>query len=406
MHKKWLQVLLLCVAYAICLHGNCAAENNVDNWVKWYEDHHRILFVNENFVNVREYNGRKYLELATKINTTLKPQNKEYISRIPPLSVLFDVERNTSIQLVTDSKIQAIELTKTGSLPLEYQALLRWAERKYPTLINELREHNRNHPLQIEVSNAPITGSEAQTVTANGDYGFVQTLGDGPVQFVPRMIHTPPTYPRERDSITRYYVASVPANGILTSKDQICPPTAPDSHKPLYIIYDILTYSSFSTITIHAIFSYDDATNTFTLYDRFYDFSRPLRKIHIIDKNTVEGTYWDDETYSEDNPLVLQFKYVKALPDNASDRDGFAWTGWDLENDIPAPIDVYFVGNFGASNLKLDYELVYAVSGWNDPNDRNKYCFDEVGLDGLFAFLARKGNVGYAPPAGPRYEYW
>ena len=250
-------------------------------------------------------------------------------------------------------------------------------------------EFIQNHPEYGSMPSAPSVqgGAGTQTVTANGDYGFVQTLGNGPVQFVPRMVH---------DGTARYYVAGVPANGFLNIQDRSCPPTAPDSHKPLYIIYDVDTYPSFSQNTVRAIFSYDDATNTFTLYDRYYDFSRPVRKIRIIDKDTVEGSYWDGETYSENNPLVIQFKYVNTLPDHSPDRDGCTWTGWDLENDIPAPIDVYFdidkyVDPF---YMKLSYELVYAA-------DNN-----EVGLDGLFAFLARKGNVGYAPPAGSRVKYY
>lgn len=257
------------------------------------------------------------------------------------------------------------------------------------TAQNYLSNFLKIHPEYGSMSPVPSVqgGAGTQTVTANGDYGFIQTFGNGPVQFVPRMIH---------DGGTRYYVAGVPANGFLTIQDRSCPPTAPDSHKPLYIVYDVDTYPSFSQNTIHAIFSYDDETNTFTLYDKYYDFSRPLRKIRIIDQNTVEGSYWDGETYSENNPLTIQFKYVKTLPDHSPDRDGYTWTGWDLENDEPAPIDVYFdldkyVDPF---YMNLSYELVYA-------KDNN-----EVGLDGLFAFLARKGNVGYAPPVGSRVKYY
>ena len=399
MHKKWLRTFLLCVVCAVCLHGNCSAER----WVR-FEDVPSVggpspRFVNIDSVQSMEYNGRKFLKATTKVVFVVNSN-----SIVAMANTIFDLENNrgliieavnggirtqTDISLIISADTVDLDgktyvRNPADGLYVSLQPdsnLLQVIKQYRPDVVNEILAYNSGDTRNV----TPSAGTQA--VTANGDYGFIQTLGNGPVQFVPRMIH---------DGGTRYYVAGVPANGFLSIQDKICPPTAPDSHKPLYIVYDIDTYPSFSQNTIHAIFSYDDETNTFTLYDKYYDFSRPLRKIRIIDQNTVEGSYWDGETYSENNPLTIQFKYVKTLPDHSPDRDGYTWTGWDLENDEPAPIDVYFdldkyVDPF---YMNLSYELVYA-------KDNN-----EVGLDGLFAFLARKGNVGYAPPAGSRVKYY
>lgn len=384
MQRNWLKVFLLYVICAVSLHGNCSAER----WVQYtFNKVGSIHFVDDDYVHTREYNGRKYLE--TRIRTDVKDNNRYKPWLIELL--LIDVENLRSVILEQWGQgydkhhfvgdISAITSSSSSYIPYKDEItkddpLLQWIEQNRPDVINEILAYNAGG----------TASAGAQAVTANGNYGFIQTFGNGPVEYVPRMIH----------GGTRYYVAGVPANGFLTIQDRICPPTAPDSHKPLYIIYDVDTYPSFSQNTVRAIFSYDNVTNTFTVYDRYYDFSRPVRKIRIIDQNTVEGSYWDGETYSENNPLTIQFKYVKTLPDHSPDRDGYTWTGWDLENDEPAPIDVYFdldkyVDPF---YMNLSYELVYA-------KDNN-----EVGLDGLFAFLARKGNVGYAPPAGSRVKYY
>lgn len=380
MQRKWLRVFLLCVACAVCLHGNCAAER----WVQYYPTNSDMdCYLDTDSVHVEEFNGHKYVNATSKMNW--KAANAIIIERI-----LFDIDNNTysEVEVLIRGNGSTGRKNVTGDFVSlnsgdSHDAMLQCIKQNRPDVIQKIQGSNGGGA----GSASPSGSTGMQSVTANGDYGFVQTLGNGPVQFVPRMVH---------DGTARYYVAGVPANGFLNIQDRSCPPTAPDSHKPLYIIYDVDTYPSFSQNTVRAIFSYDDATNTFTLYDRYYDFSRPVRKIRIIDKNTVEGSYWDGETYSENNPLVIQFKYVNTLPDHSPDRDGCTWTGWDLENDIPAPIDVYFdidkyVDPF---YMKLSYELVYAA-------DNN-----EVGLDGLFAFLARKGNVGYAPPAGSRVKYY
>lgn len=390
---KTLALVMLLLSLAT---GLCAAKS--DNLTLMWEEaipnsnvygEKYKYYIDESKTKIMDYNGRKYLQVYWQRNKlfmeqvwfvlTWREAEKAHYTEI------FDVGKRKAFILEYlnkdyNPKKGNYDISTIKQNSFDYgdseQKVMQWISQNRPSLLEEINK-----------ANGDTVSVGTQTVTANGDYGFVQTLGNGPVQFVPRMIH---------DGGTRYYVAGVPANGFLSIQDRICPPTAPDSHKPLYIVYDIDTYPSFSQNTIHAIFSYDDETNTFTLYDKYYDFSRPLRKIRIIDQNTVEGSYWDGETYSENNPLTIQFKYVKALPGDDSDRDGCAWTGWDLENDVPAPISVYFdldkyVDPF---YMNLSYELVYA-------KDNN-----EVGLDGLFAFLARKGNVGYAPPVGSRVKYY
>ena len=268
------------------------------------------------------------------------------------------------------------------------------------TAQNYLSNFLKIHPEYGSMSPVPSVqgGAGTQTVTANGDYGFVQTLGNGPVQYSARMIHTPPTPYVQNDGITRSYVSGVPAAGLHCEHGQFIPPVAPDSGKPLYIIYrgqDSEWAFKDNRIEhwIYAVFSYDDETNTFTLYysSRGTDCTA-YKKIHIVDENTVEVDRVGDSGSFEDGPHFT-YEYKKA----ERDFDGW-WNEWQ-------DADGY------------EWQATYTSDGWVNTSEFNliervpvnisadKKCHNEVGLDGLFVFLVRKGNVGYAPPNTATLQY-
>lgn len=292
-----------------------------------------------------------------------------------------------------------ISTIKNGG-PIEdtHQNLLAWVEQNRPDIIKEIRTFNGN--------NAPSAGTQA--VTAEGDYGFIQTLGDGPVQFIPRMIHTPPTHPVVNDGITRSYVSGVPATGLHCEHGEFIPPMAPDTGKPLYIIYRNTLYEAsdgfgkrknVSENCIIGVFSYDDETTTFTLY-QLLDNS-PYKRMHIVDRNKIEIDRWGNGEISPDDPEHFTTEYEKVvITQRLSDCPGYGDTdgyGWMVSFNDERPDERTEIGGWCWLIEAVD------VDQWIS-NSRFLYS-NEVGVDGLFVFLARKGNVGYAPPTSSTVTY-
>ena len=69
MRKVWSRIFLLCMACMICMSGLCLAkeEEEKENWVQYYyKDSNNILYVDTNSIKVREYEGRKYLDVKVR----------------------------------------------------------------------------------------------------------------------------------------------------------------------------------------------------------------------------------------------------------------------------------------------------------------------------------------------------
>lgn len=171
MRKAWQIIFLLCMACIICMQGLCFAGDKDGKWVQYYrEDDQNVYFVNEDYVNVQEYNGRKYLELAVKCKET-KYENYVLVARAVLVTKyqchkLYDVERNIGIIIKPNTdNLKVIEKKAAGGLLARDQALLQWAEKKYPALINEIKENNRNHPLSGQ-KNEPNMGAQTSSIRA------------------------------------------------------------------------------------------------------------------------------------------------------------------------------------------------------------------------------------------------
>lgn len=395
MQRKWLRVFLLCVACAVCLHGNCAAER----WVQYYPTNSDMdCYLDTDSVHVEEFNGHKYVNATSKMNW--KAANAIIIERI-----LFDIDNNTysEVEVLIRGNGSTGRKNVTGDFVSlnsgdSHDAMLQCIKQNRPDVIQKIQGSNGGGA----GSASPSGSTGMQSVTANGDYGFVQTLGNGPVQFVPRMVHKPPTQPAVGDGITRSYVGGVPAVGIRCEHGEFVPQTAPDSGKPLYIIYrasDSIWVHQKNVVEhwIIGIFSYDDETDTFTLYEPVN--CTPYKTMHIIDKNQIEIERWSSATgVSQDNPEHFIAKYEKAVispdwdgaPNRPCDTDGY---GWMLTfEDEPEEYQTE-VGGWDWLTASIDAQ-----------NGGISYA-NEVGVDGLFVFLARKGQVGYAPPANDNVEY-
>ena len=362
-------------------------------------------YIDESKTKIIDYNGRKYLQVYWQRNKlfmeqvwfvlTWREAEKAHFTEV------FDVGKRKAFVLEYlnkdyNPKKGNYDISTMNQNSIDYgdfeQKVMQWVSQNRPSLLEEINK-----------ANGDTSSAGTQTVTANGDYGFVQTLGNGPVQFVPRMVHKPPTQPVVDDGTKRSYVSGVPAGGIRCLHGEFIPPVAPGSGKPLYIIYRNMLYDTSAgwgkrkTVSenwIIGIFSYDDETDTFTLYES----STPYKTMHIVDKNQIEIERWSSSTgVSQDNPEHFIVKYEKAVispdwdgaPNRPCDTDGY---GWMLIFE-DAPDDFTEVGGWDwltASNNAQKGGISYA---------------NEVGVDGLFVFLARKGNVGYAPSASDNVEY-
>ena len=247
------------------------------------------------------------------------------------------------------------------------------------------------------------------------------------------------------------YVSGIPADGLLVSgmegevnrslparKIQI------ESQKPLYMIYNLMVRNNFVGMNglqgiyerkpiykIHAVFNYEEETNTFTIYgpdwgsfeenadgvfnldhhpnDRLYAHVPlnytyvPVYSVRLIDQNTVEV-----ESFYDYAPYPGRYEYRKYdLPRTGNgDEDlelypGYAWVHTDVaalrELMGYTPENGYNDGSAGRDNNTMTDKAILdeqVMWSWIIAHGEG---YREVGVDGLFAFLARKGNVGYAP---------
>lgn len=393
--RVWKTLALVMMLFALAT-GLCAAKDD-GNWVQYYkENDQNVFFVNEDFVKVLEFDGRKYLELAIKCKGT-KWESYIFVAR-PVLVTLYqqnqllDVETGKYMMFDSskDTKPNLDLFAKSGKGVNQGrgQALLRWVEQKYPSMVSELREHNKNHPLPNEPSNTGTAAGGAQrtgSIAVDGDWNFLQLLGDGPVQYRPRMSNAKLT-PLAMDDAVHLYVSGIPQKG-LNIENSICQINC-DPSTNLYMIYGAYMYQT--TVgskgpdviretrigyRLLSVFDYDDEANTFTIYgiNQNYEtnqyFLDPYEYIHIIDKDTVEKIYYPTEDSNFDEVLTVRLQYMKS--DKWNDTPGYQGYRWEITE---------------SNAIVPDTGVLW-----------EEYHHNEVGADGLFAFLARKGNVGYAP---------
>ena len=162
MRKILGRVVLLCLACVLCMQGLCLAEeeeDKKDNWVEYfYSNDSNIFFVDTNFIKVREYNGRKYLEASLR-------RKEKYFETIPFIGggfwnqkttakwhCLIDIGQGKNISLEWEDKttkpskgadpISAI--TNGANLSEAIKRLLEWTESNYPALIDEIMQYNHD----------------------------------------------------------------------------------------------------------------------------------------------------------------------------------------------------------------------------------------------------------------------
>ena len=348
MRQNWLKVFLLCVACVVCLHGNCFA------WVQFYNDQHRLpkgesdnsvyYYVDENFVNVQEYNGRKYLELIIKSQIFIEPRQRH---------ILLDVERNAAVE---KDCIEIIERTGRNTAPPVYRALLQWAEKKYPSLINELREHNQNHPLPNSASGQSTTSisSTSQNFPA-GDVGDLTPHVD---------------YTILESGAVRYESCNVPHGFYLIRK--------PESLKDFPGTYTGGLLYNDKYLIISEFYEFDSNTNTLTVYSYEGGWRDIDNQRGFIQPEPKRVVYWDRCRVIDRNTVYMEqldiIPVMNGLPN--------ARQGESTLCKFPHP----------ESSADEDNWWRY-VEG--DPSSIGLFAPSEVEVAVLFASL--RGNIGYPP---------
>lgn len=144
MRKIWRRIFLLCVACMICMQGLCLAGLPQGNWMHYYNDGSKKYYLNTDSVKVREYTGRKYLEVITLANTLA---NTELWVQY---WMVFDIENSKCAILewsFSDGRVTKGDISKiTYSLTKDRQAMLQWVEQNRPDVINEIRTFNQSAP--------------------------------------------------------------------------------------------------------------------------------------------------------------------------------------------------------------------------------------------------------------------
>ena len=67
MYKKWLYGVVVWVLCMTCLFGSCVAAEQKENWVEYARGTRDVFHVDTNSLHATEYNGRKYLDMRSKM---------------------------------------------------------------------------------------------------------------------------------------------------------------------------------------------------------------------------------------------------------------------------------------------------------------------------------------------------
>lgn len=213
MRKFWVvKVFLLCMACTLCLYGNCAAEDEKENWVQfYYKSDYDIFYVDTNSIRVREYEGRKYLDVHVRrrekrveqlilVNRWIEVKNAEW-------HIVYDITNGKNVVLEAWNKYNNpqkwtndISTIHSGNEPDDIDdKLLLYVNQNYPSIINEIRIANGNNistqPARGTTEQPPLSGPNdvAQVISpdefqdVSGDiaqYGYRKTKPNG-IEFHP-----------------------------------------------------------------------------------------------------------------------------------------------------------------------------------------------------------------------------
>ncbi len=390
--RVWKTLALVMMLFALAT-GLCAAKDKDEMTFMWEEDGPGYgekfkYYIDDKETKIIDIGGRKYLQMYWQRNKlfmeqfwmvmTWREAEKAHFTEI------FDIENKKAFYLEFLNKDHNpkkgkfdISTMPQNSFPygLYEQKVIQWMEANRKSILDEIRKANGN------TAGAQSTGPVAK----DGEWNFLQLLGDGPVQYRPRMSNAQLT-PLAMDDSVHLYVGGLSKHEI--NIDNSIRPIKCDPSTNLYLLYGAYMYETTvgsrgpdviretrTGYPLMAIFEYDEENNAFILYGHDYDENNniyycPAQRLNIVDKNTVEKSFIPIGDYYDDT--VLRFQYMKS--DRYNDEYGYQGYCWEME----------IIG--GES----------AAAPIQSPVYEEKYN-NEVGVDGLFAFLACKGKVGYAP---------
>lgn len=302
MQKNWLRVFLLCVACAVCLHGNCSAER----WVQYFISFGDKIFMDIDSIKAWEYKGRKYLGAYVKGNLVASISKELY--------VLVDLENERKLELnkscILNGQIddhyfdilintprnkkivspQEYVVLSHGKLPVE-KAFMQCAEQNRPDVINEILAYNTSGAVS---QGAPSVGAQTGDLTIPpttlpmDDSNEVYDLTQMRVRYVSQGYYGA----GESTFVLSYEKSADTANigkVVPTAKPHGAYLMKNDIHIPLM--------DDFS-------FDYDEASQTFTIYDgggkeytiRYDQAANTMIVNHLWDGARRSGTYVYDAT--------------------------------------------------------------------------------------------------------------
>ena len=311
MRKVWSRIFLLCMACMICMSGLCLAKEDEEkeNWVRYYyKDSNNIFYVDTNSIKVREYEGRKYLDVKVRA----KGEQEEWyyiVTRTVEVTYakwhkVFDIENRKVLNLEWDNKYSTpkkgtrdiSELGERGWDLHKYlfdEQLVSWVEQNYPSIINEIRAHNQSLP----GAKTDVTGA----ANATGDMTPPQydITDSGVVKYTMRADTHDSVKAWTSPGGPDYYIVKM--SDSLRAKKSQWGYTVPGDYIIAYWKYPHQQYVKYTDDTwefseeyspeeeqdkelrVYKTFSYDPATDMFTFYSGdFYEM-----RMRVIDRNTI-----------------------------------------------------------------------------------------------------------------------
>lgn len=311
MRKVWSRIFLLCMACMICMSGLCLAKEDEEkeNWVRYYyKDSNNIFYVDTNSIKVREYEGRKYLDVKVRA----KGEQEEWyyiVTRTVEVTYakwhkVFDIENRKVLNLEWDNKYSTpkkgtrdiSELGERGWDLHKYlfdEQLVSWVEQNYPSVINEIRAHNQSLP----GAKTDVTGA----ANATGDMTPPQydITDSGVVKYTMRADTHDSVKAWTSPGGPDYYIVKM--SDSLRAKKSEWEYTRPGDYIIAYWKYPHQQYVKHTGDTwefseeynpeeeqdkelrVYKTFSYDPATDMFTFYSG--DFNE--MRMRVIDRNTI-----------------------------------------------------------------------------------------------------------------------
>ncbi|WP_276839061.1 hypothetical protein [Anaerovibrio lipolyticus] len=164
MYKKWLYGVVVWVLCMTCLLGSCVAAEQKENWVEYARGTRDVFHVDTNSLHATEYNGRKYLDMRSKmVNFNSKKTLFEWHQLIDiaqgKMATLYFKQRNKKPYQADVAT--ALTVNSHDDVDDIVENILENVARYNPELVDEIMSYNHDTSLR-----SPI-GGVAYYITRN-----------------------------------------------------------------------------------------------------------------------------------------------------------------------------------------------------------------------------------------------